>query len=38
MGIVLMKRTLLVAKLKTLIARIWVRLILIPRFSQTMFN
>jgi hypothetical protein len=36
--IVLMKRTLLVAKLKTLIARIRVRLILIPRCSQTMLN
>jgi uncharacterized protein YqcC (DUF446 family) len=33
-----MKRTLLDAKLRTLIARIWVRLILIPRYEQTMLE
>ena len=38
--VALMERTLLAARLKTLTARIWVRLILIPKLSrtQTMFN
>lgn len=36
--VALMERTLLAARLKTLTARIWVRLILIPRCAQTVLN